>query len=983
MKFEAFFLNLYLPYLVSPCTKTNKMTKIAQRKTYQSPFPVHTYTLDNGLQVMLSPNKLEPRIQTNIVVKAGSKHDPDDCTGLAHYFEHMMFKGSSKLGTINWEEESKVLQEIEALYEAHRQTQDPAERKALYQKIDQLSNQAANYAVPNEYDKIVSEIGAKDTNAYTWVEQTVYLNNIPSNQLANWLKLEAERFRHVALRLFHTELETVYEEFNITQDSDPRKVNKAINEILFPTHPYGTHTTIGRGEDLKAPSQSAIQAFFGQYYVPNNIAICLSGDFEVDVALEAIETYWGSFQAMEVPAFEYTEQPNLDKPVTKEVYGQDAPFVEIAWKLPGSNAQTLPYYEFITSILQNAQVGLIDWIKREQKVLTANAYMYMFKDYSSLRISAQPIQGQSLEAVKDILMDVFEKLKNGAYPDWIIEGIIKDIKLSMINHAESNSTRSNIMTQFAIWDVDWEHMDNRMQRLEQITKEDITQFIQEHISAAPAIIYKKQGEDPNVLKMEKPHITPLPMNKETQSDFASEILSYEPDVIPTHFLDLKSSIEEIDLNNGCTLHYQTNQYNDLFKTTLHWELGKSNKKEVALLGAIINYIFTANYSQEELQNKLFQKGLYISSKCSEETLMVSIQGLGDTFEDAILILKEVLSTASIDEQALSNIKRDIFQSRINSLTNKQVILRNGLMNYIKFGSNNPFTDRLDSAQLIDLDVKAVEALIHQLLEYPFTCYCYGSFSLEQCKKQIQQITDASHVHRAIPVFKEFIQIPVQQNQIYTLDFPMVQTDILFQAKTNDTFDLDQYVMSEWYNQYFGYGLSSIMFQEIREAKAYGYATYAYASSPGKKDQAHNLTAYLGTQPDKVNTAIPDILELLNNMPVVPNQMEQARQSILKNIESSRINKSNIYWTWLKNKKLGYDEDVRALTYEKLQAATPQDLINFHQEVIKNKAYNIVLMGPIDQLDLDYISTFGSIQKLSVEEIFGYSEEDIKQALAKL
>ena len=212
---------------------------------------------------------------------------------------------------------------------------------------------------------------------------------------------------------------------------------------------------------------------------------------------------------------------------------------------------------------------------------------------------------------------------------------------------------------------------------------------------------------------------------------------------------------------------------------------------------------------------------------------------------------------------------------------------------------------------------------------------------------------------------------------------MVQTDILFQAKTNDTFDLNQYVMSEWYNQYFGYGLSSIMFQEIREAKAYGYATYAYASSPGKKNQAHNLTAYLGTQPDKVNTAIPDILELLNNMPVVPNQMEQARQSILKNIESSRINKSNIYWTWLKNKKLGYDEDVRALTYEKLKAATQQDLINFHQEVIKNKAYNIVLMGPIDQLDLDYLSTFGAIQKLRVEDVFGYSEEDIKLALSKL
>ncbi|MDG1295706.1 MAG: pitrilysin family protein, partial [Saprospiraceae bacterium] len=469
------------------------------RKRFETPFPVYIHTLENGLTLYLSPNNLEPRIQSSIVVKAGSKHDPEDCTGLAHYFEHMMFKGSSKMGTINWEKEKELLQQIEDLYEQHRATTSKEERAKIYAEIDRVSNEAATYAVPNEYDKIISEIGGKDTNAYTWVEQTVYLNNIPSNQLGNWLKLEAERFRHVSLRLFHTELETVFEEFNITQDSDPRKVSKAINEILFPTHPYGTHTTIGRGEDLRAPSQKAIRQFFKQYYVPNNMAICLAGDFEVETAIAAIEKYWSDFSPSDIPPFEFEEQAEIIENQHKSVYGQKSDYVEIAWRLPGASAENLPYFDFIQSILQNAQVGLIDWVKRSQKVLDANAYIYTFKDYASLRINAQPRQGQSLDELKDIIFQIVEQLKSGSYEDWIIPGIIKDMKLSILNNADSNNSRASVMSQYAIWDVEWDFFAKRLESLERITKADITSFLADNMSKGAAVIYKKQGEDPDVL----------------------------------------------------------------------------------------------------------------------------------------------------------------------------------------------------------------------------------------------------------------------------------------------------------------------------------------------------------------------------------------------------------------------------------------------------------------------------------------------------
>ena len=196
------------------------------------PLKTRIYTLGNGMKVYLSVNKDEPRIQTNIAVRAGSKFDPSDATGLAHYLEHMLFKGNSDIATVNWEEEKKVLKQISDLYEKNRNTKDENAKRKIYEEIDSLSQIASKFAVPNEYDKMVSSLGAKGTNAYTSNERTVYINDIPSNELEKWLHLESSRFSELTLRLFHTELETVYEEFNRSQDNDYFKAYIAQYQLL-------------------------------------------------------------------------------------------------------------------------------------------------------------------------------------------------------------------------------------------------------------------------------------------------------------------------------------------------------------------------------------------------------------------------------------------------------------------------------------------------------------------------------------------------------------------------------------------------------------------------------------------------------------------------------------------------------------------------------------------------------------------------------
>jgi predicted Zn-dependent peptidase len=217
------------------------------------PSNTRVYTLDNGLKVYLSVYKEEPRIMTFIPVKAGGKNDPANSTGLAHYLEHMLFKGSADYGTKDWEKEKPLIDEIERLFEEYRTLDDPEERKAHYAKIDKVSKEASEYAVANEYDKMCAYLGYTMTNAYTTEDRTVYMNNIPSNQLENFLDIESNRFQIIVNRLFHTELETVYEEKNRSLDNDYWKAFEAMHKEIFPNHKYGTQTVIGTIEHLKNP----------------------------------------------------------------------------------------------------------------------------------------------------------------------------------------------------------------------------------------------------------------------------------------------------------------------------------------------------------------------------------------------------------------------------------------------------------------------------------------------------------------------------------------------------------------------------------------------------------------------------------------------------------------------------------------------------------------------------------------------------------
>ena len=514
------------------------------------PLETKIYTLDNGLKVYMSVNKEAPRIQANIAVKVGGKNDPSETTGLAHYFEHLMFKGTEKFGTSDYAAEKPLLDEIEALFEVYRVTTDEAERAALYHKIDSISYLASDYFIPNEYDKLMSFIGSQGTNAYTSTDMTVYVEDIPSNQIENWAKIQADRFANTVIRGFHTELETVYEEKNMSLTKDFRKALESLDGMLFPDHPYGTQTVLGTQEHLKNPSITNIKNYYKTYYVPNNMAICLSGDFDPDQMIEIIEKYFGGMQPnKDLPNLTLETTHQLEAPVEKNVYGLDAENIMMGWKYPGAATDEALVAEVVSSVLYNGTAGLIDLnINQQQKVLEAYGMSYTRPDAGEFILMATPKQGQTLEEVRDIMLAEVAKLREGNFEESLLSGTINNLKLSQMKALESNNRRADIFVNSFINGTKWQDEVKSLDKMSQITKADVIAWAEKYLrNDNYAIVYKRQGEDKDVIKVTAPKITPIKSNRDLQSSFLAEITATEVQPIEPVFINYDEALSQFDV----------------------------------------------------------------------------------------------------------------------------------------------------------------------------------------------------------------------------------------------------------------------------------------------------------------------------------------------------------------------------------------------------------------------------------------------------
>ncbi|MDX1667073.1 MAG: insulinase family protein, partial [Saprospiraceae bacterium] len=835
-----------------------------------------------------------------------------------------------------------------------------------------LSSEAAQWVAPGEYDRLVGSLGAKGTNAYTWVEQTVYVNDIPSNELARWMELEAERFRMMALRLFHTELETVYEEFNISQDKDYRKANQAIREILFPNHPYGRQTTIGKGEHLKNPSQVKIQEFFRNYYIPNNMGIILCGEFDPDQAVQLAEEHFGHFKTRKRPDFSFDPQTSLRGPVEREVYGQEAPFVDIAWRLRGSDTDDPLMIALLKGLLYNDQAGLIDLqLIQEQRLLEADAWSWVYEDYSAIGLFGRGRKGQPLKEVAALLLEQVEALKDGRFDDWLLEAVINNMKLTDLKAGESNKMRAAALTNYFILGMDWSRFGGRYQWLESIDKKKIREFAAEHLNDDYALIYKRKGEDPDVVRVEKPPITPVSVKRQEISQFARTFLSRPSPNLEPSFVDFEEAIERTKLRSGVPLEYVYNPVGSYFHLHFIFEMGKLSDPHWPLALIYLPYLGTSRYSPAELKQAFYRHGLNFNCQTGDRRIRISVSGLESSLEEGLQLWKHLIEEVQPQQSILENVVSDILEKRANAKQDRNLILRQALASYARYGPRSPFTFRLSGEQLLRLQAPELTDRIKALPGYDHHIYYYGSKPAEEVASLLDRYHPAKNERKAVTPPRPMEERSTADGQVFFLDFPIVQSDLMLLSRGTPRFSLEEHELRDWYNDYFGFGLSSVVFQEIRESRALAYSTYAYYSSPSKEERSHYLQAYVGTQPDKLAEAVGAMRSILEDMPVSLEQIEQSRRNILRRIETDRIAPPRIYWVAQATRDLGYQTDLRENIYRRLKYAEPQMLIDFHRDHIRQRSYDYVIMGRKEAIDRKLLESLGQVRELSMEEIFGY------------
>ena len=933
------------------------------------PAKARFYTLKNGLTVILSPTNKDPRIQAYVAIKAGSKTDPATNTGLAHYLEHMLFKGTDKYGSLDWSKEKVELEKIDALYEQYNSTKDEVQRKAIYKKIDSVSGVAAKYAIANEYDKMMSAMGAQGTNAFTSFEQTVYTDDVPSASLDKYLAVQAERFRNPVLRIFHTELEAVYEEKNRTLDNDGRKVSETLFSNLFQKHNYGLQTTIGTVEHLKNPSLIEIRKYFNKYYVPNNMGIILSGDFNPDEVIAKVDKAFSYMQPK--PFDKYTFQPEdaITAPIVKEIIGPDAENLTIGYRLPGNKDKDALLADLVGQILTNGRAGLLDLnLVKKQKLLRASAFTYSLIDYGILYLSAAPTSGQSLEDVKALVLNEIENLKKGNFDDQLITSIINNIKKNKIYETEKYGDRASVLMDAFTSELDWRDQVAYVNDLSKIKKEDIVAFANKYFGDNYVAVLKRKGESPATVKIEKPSITPVETNPDKQSAFVKTINEMPATAAKPVFLDYKKDIQKSKLGKAEVL-YVPNKDNDIFRLSYRYKIGSLNDKKQSLASQYIQFLGTDKMTAEEISKAFYKIACSFNVSTGEEYTTVNIEGLQENFENAVKLYEEVVNNVKADDKALAALKARLNKARKDAKANKGAILQ-GLTSYALYGSENKFNNVLTNEELNAVTAQELVDRIKNLNNYEQTVIYYGPTPVYNVVSQLKTLHQVPANFAVAAPAKTFKQEVPAKNQVLFADYDMVQAETRW-IRNTETYNPEKTTMVNVFNNYFGGGMGSLVFQTIRESKALAYSTYGYYVQPQKKDQDYYLLGYVGSQADKFNDATVAMNELLTKMPELPKNLELAKNQVKKDIQTERITQDGIIYNYLNAKNLGLNDDIRKKMYETVDKITMADVKKFHQNYFSGKPYTYAIVASEKRVSMDDMKKLGEVKKLSLEEIFGY------------
>ena len=823
----------------------------------------------------------------------------------------------------------------------------------------------------------MTAIGSTGTNAFTSNDYTMYVENIPNNQLETWCEIEADRFQNLVLRLFHTELETIYEEKNMSLTKDNRKVNDAMFAALFPHHPYGNQTTLGSQEHLKNPSMRNIRNFVATYYVPNNICISLAGDFDPDEAIKIIDKYWGNMEPRPVPELQFEREKPITSVITKNVSGLDAENTVRAYRLDsGNGSHDAMLADLLESVLNNGKCGLIDInINQQQRCMGAYAGTYTLNDYGAFMFGGQPMQGQTLEQVQALFDEQIALVKQGKFDDWMLEAAINNMKLAIMKRAESNNSRASQMAYAYVEHRNWGDVCNEINELSKITKREIVAFANRLFKENNYVIVNKlKGEPEPILKVSKPPITPIEVGRDNESAFLKEIKARQVKPIEPVFVDFSKDLTKRKLANGTEMLYVQNKENGTFNLIYRFDFGyRAGQlgKTLDLAADVLEYLGTSKHTPEQLQEEFYKLACNYSVNIGQEHINISVSGLSESMPAAMRLVEEIISDVQPDEQALQMLVARILKGRENAKHNQQNCFR-ALGNYGIYGSDSPTLDQLSADQLKAMTCKQLTDAMHGLFSYQHRVLFYGPESADAIAKTVADIHQTPKKLQKAPANKKVTPKAVTENTVYFVDYNANQT-YMREHFRGEKFSTKNIPVMNIFNEYFGGSMNAIVFQEMREKRSLAYSAQSYYSTPGDKDGYFTNAAIIATQNDKLIDAMNAFNELFDQMPESEANFLMAKDAMISGIRTARTTNGSIINSYLNYEQMGYDtKKSRAqILFEAYPKVTMQDIVNFNHKYIKGQKKVYMCLGKEADMDFNALAKFGKVKKLKLEDIFGY------------
>ena len=933
---------------------------------------VKEYRLENGLTVWLNEDHSQPKVFGAVVVKAGAKDCPD--TGIAHYFEHMMFKGTDRIGTLDYESEKVLLDSIAMKYDELAMTEDTAARARLQKEINELSIRSSEYVIPNEFNRLINRFGGSGLNAATSYDATIYFNTFSPQYMVQWAEINSERLINPVFRLFQSELETVYEEKNMYGDFIGGQVMDTLMARYFGPHPYA-YPIIGSTKNLKNPRLTEMHKFFEDYYVASNMALILSGDFDAQQVMPILEKAFSRIRSGNAPKQEKVMLPPFNGRETMKVKFP-IPFIKamgLGFRGVSANHEDQVALNIAVNLLNNANgTGYLDKLMVEHKLMGALAINESMNEAGILAVAIMPkLLIQSYSSAEKMVWDEINRVKNGDFSDEMFNSLKLEQKRQYASSLENIDSRATIMMNLFSQGKSWNDYLNEVARIESITKEDVVRVAQKYFSNNYLCVTKSTGKYPKD-NLPKPAFSPVvPRNADASSSYAKQLEKIPEQQVAPRIIDFEKDVKTSKLTPLVTLYTTPNPLNDIFTLNISYGIGALEQPELMQLTNYLQLLGTESLSFEQFRSRLQSIGSTLAFDVTPDAFVMKVTGFDNHIDETMELVGDFIRHAKADDKKLRQIVDDAKVSE-KAFFKSGDNVASALLEQVKYGDQSRYLRKLSLSQIKKLKGKDMLAIYDKVRSVQCDLHYCGTLPVEKVIGTIRQHLplERTTVASNSPYYRELKQY--DRPTVFFIDMPdMAQSIVYGYVKGDPVDDKASRHASRLFSVYFGGDMSSLMFQEIREFRSFAYRTSGRYQLPNHahKGTAGSFTAMLSTQSDKTLDALGVLDSLIREMPLKLERVEAVKQTLVNRINNDYPPFRNLSEKVASARMEGFDRDPAEEFLRDIATMDMQDISRFYQEQISGRPVVYVITGNRKHIDMKKLAEYGTIIKVKKKGIY--------------